>query len=335
MSTRSRIRRKFEREADVKRLLTIGFLIAASSSAFGQSFPDRPVRIIVPSSPGGISDVAARFVGQGLSQIWKQPVVVENRPGGGGSIGTSAVSHAPADGYTLLASTNGEFALGPVINKSISYDPVHDFTPIGLLTFNPIILVANAQAPFKSVQDVLEAAKKKPGEISWASPGVGTWNHLAGEWFQSQAGIKLLHVPYKGGGPAGTAIAAGDTPLAVISISSGQSLIDSGKIRVIAVMSKDRVSFDPDWPTLEERGVAGVNATNWVALFGPAGLDKAITQKIVGDTKAVLNDPALKQKLAKIGVVTANPSPEELAKQIIEDRRLSERIAKEANMVIQ
>lgn len=309
-------------------------LVLTGVSAHAGDFPDRAVRIIVPSSPGGISDVAARFVGQGLSTLWKQPVVVENRPGGGGSIGTTAVSRAPADGYTLLATTNGEFALGPVINKNIAYDPTHDFTPIGLLTFNPIILVANTQTPYKSVQDVLDAAKKDPGHIGWASPGIGTWNHLAGEWFQNEAGIKLLHVPYRGGGPAGTAVAAGDVPLAVISISSGQNLIDAGKIRALAVMTKNRVSFNPDWPTLADGGVKNVDATNWVGLFGPAGLDPAITKKIAADAQIVLNDPELNQKLAKLGVVPAKPKPEELATQIAEDRKVSERIAKQADMII-
>lgn len=326
--------RDFKRDLVMKWVWLLAFLFLSSFDARADGFPDRTVRIIVPSSPGGISDVAARFVGQGLSQLWKQPVIIENRAGGGGSIGTTAVSRADPDGYTLLATTNGEFALGPVINKSITYDPSHDFTPIGLVTFNPIILVANSQAPYRSVQDLLEAAKRDPGQISWASPGIGTWNHLAGEWFQRQAGIKLLHVPYKGGGPAGTAVAAGDTPLAVISISSGQSLIDAGKIRVLAVMTKERVSFNPDWPTLSERGVDGVDATNWVALFGPAKLDPAIAKKIATDAQTVLNDPELKQKLAKLGVVPAKPSPEQLTNQIVEDRKLSERIAKEADMMI-
>jgi tripartite-type tricarboxylate transporter receptor subunit TctC len=318
----------------MKSMWLVACIFLSSVSAHAEDFPERPVRIIVPSSPGGISDVAARFVGQGLSAMWKQPVVVENRAGGGGSIGTTAVSRSPADGYTLLATTNGEFALGPVINKNVAYDPVQDFTPIGLLTFNPIILVANSQTPYKSLQDVLDAAKKDPGHIGWASPGIGTWNHLAGEWFQNEAGIKLLHVPYRGGGPAGTAVAAGDVPLAVISISSGQNLIDAGKIRVLAAMTKDRIVFNPDWPTLAESGVKNVDATNWVGLFAPAGLDPVITKKIAADAQKVLSDPELKKKMAQIGVVAAKPDPQELANQIAEDRKVSERIAKQADMFI-
>jgi tripartite-type tricarboxylate transporter receptor subunit TctC len=320
----------------MKNLALIFALLAPfASTAWAQDFPSQPVRIVVTASPGGITDTAARIVGQGLTPLWGQSPVVENKPGGGGTIATTYVSRAAPDGYTLLAATNGEIALAPVINPNISYDPKKDLTPIVMATFNPIILVVSGASPFKTVKDLVGAAKDKPGTIAWASPGVGTWNHLAGEWFQSEAGIKLIHVPYKGGGPAAVALAAGDVQVGIVSISSAQPFLDSGKIRVLAVMTKNRAKFDPSWPTLAEAGVPHVDATNWVALFGPANMNDKISQKIAADVRHALQDPNVQKTFNAIGVEPADMSTNELIKQIDVDRALSERIAKQANIAVQ
>ncbi len=313
----------------------LALLAPSASLAQAQDFPAQPVRIIVTASPGGITDTAARIVGQGLTPIWGQSPIVENKPGGGGTIATTYVSRSAPDGYTLLSATNGEIALAPVINPNIAYDPKKDLTPIVMATFNPIILVVSGASPFKTVKDVVDAAKDKPGTIAWASPGVGTWNHLAGEWFQNEAGIKLIHVPYKGGGPAAVALAAGDVQVGIVSISSAQPFLDSGKIRVLAVMTRNRAKFDPSWPTLAEAGVPHVDATNWVALFGPAGVSDKITQKITADVHRALADPAVQKTFNNIGVEPADMSTADLTKQIDVDRALSERIAKQANIVVQ
>jgi tripartite-type tricarboxylate transporter receptor subunit TctC len=305
-----------------------------SQDLHSQDYPSQPVRIVVTASPGGITDTAARIIGQGLTPLWGQSPVVENKPGGGGTIATTYVSRATPDGYTLLAATNGEIALAPVINPNISYDPKKDLTPIVMATINPIILVASGASPFKTVKDLIDAAKDKPGTIAWASPGVGTWNHLAGEWFQSEAGIKLIHVPYKGGGPAAVALAAGDVQVGIVSISSAQPFLDGGKIRVLAVMTKNRAKFDPSWPTLAEAGVPHVDATNWVALFGPANVSDKISQKISADTRRVLQDPNVQKTLDAIGVEPADMSTNELIKQIDVDRALSERIARQAKIAV-
>jgi len=315
--------------------LLFTLLVPFAQNAWSQDYPSQPVRIIVTASPGGITDTAARIVGQGLTPLWRQPPVVENKPGGGGTIATTYVSRSAPDGYTLLSATNGEIALAPVINPNISYDPNKDLTPIVMATFNPIILVVSGASPFKTVKDLVDAAKAKPGTIAWASPGVGTWNHLAGEWFQSEAGIKLIHVPYKGGGPAAVALAAGDVQVGIVSISSAQPFLDSGKIRVLAVMTKNRAKFDPSWPTLAEAGVSHVDATNWVALFGPAHLNDKITQKIVADVHRALQDANVQKTFNAIGVEPADLSTAELTKQIETDRALSERIAKQANIIVQ
>ncbi|MGC1444856.1 MAG: tripartite tricarboxylate transporter substrate-binding protein [Xanthobacteraceae bacterium] len=320
-------------------MMKMGFALVLLSllvrQAWSEDYPSRPVRVLVPSSPGGITDTAARIIGQRLAAVWGQPVVIENRPGGGGTIGTAAAARATPDGYTLLATTNGEFALGPAINPNISYDPQADFKPIIMATFNPIILIANTSSPYNTIGDLIDAAKKKPGEITWASPGVGTWNDLAGEWFQSEAGIKLTHVPYRGGGPAATAVAAGDVPTGVLSISSAEPFLQAGKVRVLAVMTKNRAKFDPSWPTLAESGVANVDATNWVAFFGPAGIDPAVAKKAETDIRKVLRDPAVQKQFFALGIEPADMTTEELAAQIKSDRALSERIAKQANMTVQ
>jgi tripartite-type tricarboxylate transporter receptor subunit TctC len=313
-------------------LVLLGLLVRPACS---EDYPSRPVRLLVPSSPGGITDTAARIIGQGLAAVWGQPVVIENRPGGGGTIGTAAAARATPDGYTLLATTNGEFALGPAINPNISYDPGTDFKPIIMATFNPIILIANTSSPYKTLSDLIDAAKKKPGEITWASPGIGTWNDLAGEWFQSEAGIKLTHVPYRGGGPAATAVAAGDVPIGVLSISSAEPFLQAGKVRVLAVMAKARAKFDPSWPTLAESGVPNVDATNWVAFFGPAGIDPAVAEKAQTDIRKVLQNPGVQKQFLALGIEPADMTTDELAAQIKSDRALSERIAKQANMAVQ
>src|SRR5690606_28813531 len=155
-----------------------------------------PITIIDPAAPGGISDIAARVIGERLTEKWGQQVLVENRPGAGGSIGVGVAARAKPDGYTLLMSTNGQFAVNPAVYPSLPYDPDNDFTPITMLTNNPMLLVANINAPYNTFDEFVAAAKARPGEIGWASPGVGTWNHLAGEWLQAETGIKLLHVPY-------------------------------------------------------------------------------------------------------------------------------------------
>jgi tripartite-type tricarboxylate transporter receptor subunit TctC len=315
--------------------LFLALLVPLASPARAQDFPAQPFRIIVTASPGGITDTAARIVGQGLTPLWGQSPIVENKPGGGGTIATTYVARSTPDGYTLLSATNGEIALAPVINPNISYDPNKDLTPIVMASFNPIILVVSGASPFKTVKDLVDAAKAKPGTIAWASPGVGTWNHLAGEWFQSEAGIKLIHVPYKGGGPAAVALAAGDVQVGIVSISSAQPFLDSGKIRVLAVMTKNRAKFDPSWPTLAEAGVPHVDATNWVALFGPAHVPDTITQKITADVHRALADPAVQKTFNAIGVEAADMSTADLIKQIATDRALSERIAKQANIVVQ
>lgn len=317
----------------MRRLL--GFMTLAcilSLPAHAQDFPTKAVTIIVPSSPGGISDTGARIVAEGLSKLWDQPVVVENRPGGGGSIGTGIARRAQPDGYTLLATTNGEFALNPVIYPNLPYDPNKDFAPLVLMTYNPIVIAVNTSAPFQTYQELIAAAKKEPGSISWSSAGTGTWNHLAGEWWQMETGTKMVHVPYKGGSPAATAVAGGDVPVGLVSVSSIMPHVKSGKVKIIAVTSKEKSAYDTSWPTVAELGVPNLDAVNWVGLFAPTGIDPKVAKKIEADAIKVLQQPETRQRFLGMGTEPVGMPSEGLAQKIKQDRAVAERVAKEANI---
>lgn len=318
----------------MKFITTLLFSAMLVTPALAQSFPDKPVQLIVPSSPGGISDTAARLVGEGLSKIWGQSVVVENRPGGGGSIGTGLARRAAPDGYTLLVTTNGEFALNPVIYPNLPYDPAKDFKPLIIATYNPMGVIANAASPYKTFDDLMKAAKSKPSTIAWASAGAGTWNHLAGEWLQLDTDMKMVHVPYKGGGPASTAVAGGDVPIGLLSISSVLPHIKSGRVRVLAVMSKDRLKFDTSWPTVNELTGAKIDAVNWVAFFAPNGIPPEVAAKIETDIKTVLSSPQMVTRLLDIGAEPGGMPSVELVEQIKVDRAQAERVAKAANIKV-
>jgi tripartite-type tricarboxylate transporter receptor subunit TctC len=302
--------------------------------ALAQDFPTREVRITVPSSPAGITDIASRVIGQALSVKWGKQVIVENKPGGGGTIGVLSASRATADGYTLLATTNGELALHPAISSKTPYDANKDFVPIAMATNNPILLVANASAPYNTLADVVAAAKKAPGSISWASPGVGTWNHLTGEWLADALGIKMVHVPYRGGGPAGVAVAAGDVPLGVVAISSALPHVQSGRMKVIALTSGHRSKFNMSWPTVSETLVPGFDSMQWVGLYAPAAIDPALRTKIEADVLAVLAQPDVRERFEKAGAEVVGRSGADATKQLAVDAKIAREIAAKANIHI-
>ena len=244
---------------------------AAIDGAQAQTYPIRPIHLIAPYAPGGIADIAARLIGQKLTEALGQQVVVENRPGANGFLGVTAVTRAAPDGYTLLVATTGDVTINPALFKNIPYDVQRDLVPITMLSDTPTVLAANAASPYHTVADVLKAAKAKPGEIGIATPGIGSINQLAFEWMGLGTGTKYLHVPYKGGAPAATSLAGGDIPLGVLAISSVTPFLQNNRIRVVAVTTAKRSTFDPEWPTLQESGVPDVNVSNWTCLMAPAG----------------------------------------------------------------
>ena len=305
----------------LRSLLLIISFFAGANTLQAQDYPSRPITIIDPAAPGGVSDIAARLIGEALTAKWGQQVLVENRPGAGGSIGVGHAARAKPDGYTLLMTTNGQFAVNPFVYPSLPYDPDKDFIPVVLVTNNPMLLVANAKAEFNTLAEFIAAAKASPGKIGWASPGVGTWNHLAGEWLQSELGIKLLHVPYRGGGPAGVAIAGGDVPVGLIAISSAMPHIKSGRMKVLALSTKERSSVDPSWPTVAEAAAPRFDAATWVGLFVQAATPQDVVRKIEGDVLEIVSRPNIKERLNGLGIEVMVLPSDQFARRIKDDQQ--------------
>jgi len=288
-------------------------LAAAASSASAQTYPDRPVRILVPYSPGGITDIAARVVGAKLSEYWGHQVVVENRSGGNGLIAMSAVVKADPDGYTLVMASGGDVSLNPVLIEKMPYDVERDLIPISGVSDAPIVLVANSRSLYKSVADVIAASKSNPGSIDIGTPGVGSITHLVLEWLALSTGTKFQNVPFKGGGPAVQALIAGVVPLAVLASSSVAPYVQNGTLRVLGVTSTTRSSLNPEWPTLREQGIPEVNASNWTAMFAPKGTPQPVIDKLNADVVRALGSPDIRERFASGGVQVIPSTPSELA----------------------
>ena len=253
-----------------------------------QDYPTRPIKILVPYAPGGISDIAARIVGGKLGDALGQQVVVENKPGGNGFIAVTDAVRAAPDGYTLVMVTTGDVSINPLIFKQIPYDVGRDLAPITAVSDAPVVFATNGKTPYKTIADVIAAAKAHPGELGVGTPGYGSINQLVLEWMALNSGTKFLHVPYKGGAPAAQALVAGDIPFAVLASSSVAPFVANGSIRVLAVTADKRSRLNPQWPTLQEQGVQDVNASNWTALLTA----KAVPQPIVDKLNAlVVQDP--------------------------------------------
>ena len=304
--------------AIVRLIVFLLFPLLLADLAAAQSYPTRPVRFIVPFPAGGVADSAARVIGQKLGEVLGQTVVIENRPGASGTLGVDAATRATPDGYTLLFTT-GDFITTPTLMPKMNFDPYKDLIPITQVATAPLLLGAHAGGSISSVKDLIAQAKADPGKIAYSSPGNGTINQLAVEWLAIEANLKFLHVPYRGGVPAATAIAAGDVPIGAVTPSSGQSLIDAGKIKVLALMTKQRPTFAPkDWPTLAEQGLA-VDAQLWVALFAPAGTPQAIVDRLDQEVLRILKDEAVRKRLNQIGTEASGISQKAFVERIRAD----------------
>jgi tripartite-type tricarboxylate transporter receptor subunit TctC len=299
------------------RTITVAaFLVVFATSVNAESFPERPVRILVPYAPGGITDIAARIVGAKLGEYWGHQVVVENRPGGNGLIAMTAAVRADPDGYTLVMASGGDVSLNPALLEKMPYDVERDLVPITAVSDAPIVLAANSTSPYKSVTDVIAASKSNPGSVDIGTPGIGSITHLVLEWLALSTGTKFQNVPFKGGGPAVQALISGVVPLGIMASSSVAPNLSSGTLRVLGVTSAKRSPLNPEWPTLQEQGVPEVNASNWTALFAPRGTPQAIVDQLNADVVRALDSPDVKERFALGGVQVIPSTPGELAARL-------------------
>jgi len=275
-------------------------------------YPSRLITLVVPYPAGGSADVLARAIGQKLAERLGQTVIVDNRGGAATAIGAKAVARAAPDGYTLLLGTVSSQAINPAMNK-VGYDPVVDFTPIAPLASIPFVLVAGPTVSVTNVADVVALAKAKPGALSYASAGPGTSNHLAGELFAADERIKLLHVPYKGSAPALNDVLAGHVALMFDLQATAMSHVQAGKLKALAVTSRERSSLLPNVPTLIEAGLPGYEVSAWFGLFAPAGLSKSIVDRVAAETAVILKSPEVRKQLRELGAEPEVASPEAYA----------------------
>jgi tripartite-type tricarboxylate transporter receptor subunit TctC len=277
------------------------------------AWPQKQIRIVVPFPAGGIADQFARIIGGKLADTWGQPVVIENRAGAGGNIGADVVAKSPPDGYNLVMGSIGTHAVNAALFKNMPYDIAKDFTPIALVIEAEGLLVTPVGLEVRSVKDIVDAARAQPSKLSYASAGVGTTSHLAGELFKSMAKVDLTHVPYKGNVPAITDLIGGQTSMLFATMPTAMPHVRAGKLRAIAVIGKERSPALPDVPTVAEAALPGFDASNWIGLFGPAGLPADITNKLNGEVLRILRMPEIQTRLASEGARFTATTPSEFA----------------------
>lgn len=280
--------------------------------ARADNYPSKPIRIIVPYPPGGFNDTLARTLGQKLTEKWGQPVIVDNRPGGGTTIGTNLAAKSAPDGYTLLI-VSFAFAVNPALFASLPYDTAKDFSPILLAASTPNLLVVNPELPVKSVKELIALAKSKPGKLNYASAGNGSSNHLSMELFKSLTGVDVVHIPYKGSAPAVTDLIGGQVDLMFDNVPNVLAQVKTGKLRALAVSSKERSPFVKDLSTVAEAGVPGFDVSVWFGVVAPAGTPQPVIAKLNAEINGILKLPEIRQSFNSQGVETAGGTPAEFA----------------------
>lgn len=303
------------------RVLLLVAALLASSLATAQPYPSRPVTLVVPFPPGGGTDTGARIVAEQLGKKWGQTVVVENKGGAAGMIGADLVAKAKPDGYTILMGNIGTQAINPSLYKKMPYDPDAAFAPIALVAELPLAMMVNPAVEAKTAKEFVALAKSKPGQLSYSSSGAGGAPHLAAEMFKDSTGSFILHVPYRGGGPAISDLIAGHVQLSFMTVLEASGHIKAGKLRALAVTSDKRVSALPDVPTLAETAVPGFNSISWIGLFAPAGTPKEIVDKVSADVREVVGAEDVKAKLVNLGAVPLANTPAQFTQMIANDRK--------------
>lgn len=309
--------------------------LALTSPWFAQAqtstYPEKPVRFLVPYPPGGGTDVVARIVQERFQAALGQPVLIENKGGAGGSLGTEVVAHAAADGYTVLFTLSSH-TINPAIFTKLSFDTIKDFEPVGTVASLPQILVANPQVPVNTLAELIALAKAKPDMLAYASVGNGSPGHLAGELFKLRTGTQMTHIPYRGGGPAVTDVVAGQVPLLWVSIPAAAQFVKAGKLKALGVSTLKRSAAFPDVPTIQESGIADFEVDSWYAMFVPASTPKPVIEKLNRALNTVLADPVVREKLLAQGAESVGGKPEALAKTVAAELPKWAKLVKDANI---
>jgi tripartite-type tricarboxylate transporter receptor subunit TctC len=320
--------------ADVHRKLyfTLALLAAATFANAQTDFPAKPVRWIAPFTTGGFSDILARLLGPQLTEIWKQQVVVENRPGAGGTVAAEFVLRAPADGYTLLAGTISSHAINVALRPNLSYHPLNDFAPVTMLAKQPSLLVSHPSLPARDFKQLIAIAKRNPGQVTYGTPGVGTSMHMSGELLKQSSGIDITHVPYKGGGAALTEVVGGHVPLAVIGFAVVAPQVKQGRLRALGITSAQRSVALPDVPTLAEQGVKDLDVTSWHAIYVKGGTPEAIVDRLNRAFMQVLARSDNRKYFEQEGAELVHSTPAQLAAFTAAEVERWTRVARAANI---
>lgn len=295
-----------------RRAWLTGSLAFVASPAFAQTYPSRPIKLVSPFAPGGGTDILGRLIAPKLAEILGGTMIVENRAGAGGNVGAQAVARAEPDGYTLLMGVNS-YTINAHLQKNVPFDLKRDFTPVGMVATSPFLVVVHPSVPATTVQEFVAYAKTNPGKVNYGSAGAGTAPHLAGELFKLRTGIEMTHVPYQGSGPNVTGLLRGDVQMSAISMNSIEGFLGSNDIRVLAIMSPERIAKLPNIPTLAESGIADVNVDLWYAIFAPQALPPHLLATLNGALKKALGDQDVATSFAKAGYLPAYSTSEQLA----------------------
>ncbi len=308
--------------------LLVALLPLHAGAQSPSSYPSKPVRLVVPFPPGGPLDVIGRLIAQKLTEAWGQSVVVDNRPGAGGNIGADAVAKSPPDGYAVVMGALSTHAVNPHLFPKMPYDAVKDFAPITLVAITPNVLVVNPSLPVNSVRDLIAYAKANPGKLAFGSGSNGSAGHLAGELLKVDAGIDMIHVPFKGGAPATQALLAGDTQLMFDNLANAMPQVKSGKLKALAVTTAQRSRLVPELPTMAEAGVPGFDISTWFGLLAPAGTPREIIAKWNAEVTTILNSPEMRERLTAQGADPAPTTPEQFSAFIQQELAKYGRIVK-------
>jgi tripartite-type tricarboxylate transporter receptor subunit TctC len=310
--------------------LLAALALAVASPAFAQSYPTHPIKVVVPWPPGQATDVAARMVAEKLVPVLGQPLIVDNRPGAGGVLGSEVAAKSPADGYTLLAGSSGPISISPNVEK-VAYEPLKDFAPISLIAVNPFMLVVNPAIPAKNVKELIALLKANPGKYSFASSGSGATSHLMSVLFNSMAGVDAVHVPYKGSSQSITDVVNGQVAYTIETIPAVAGLAKAGKLRALGATSLKRAQAMPEVPTIAET-LQGYEMFGWIGLMAPAGTPGAITERISAETRKIMQDPEIKKRFLAAGMEPAGNTPGEFRDFLRKQNERYGSIVKQANV---